>query len=107
MARDNAPIGNTCPKIDDVIEVLDGVADRLRELSDKLNCPALEEECNDIFEQAGNLKALFDGRRSPIEELRSANEQLRDWGNDQFERANEAEAECKDLRRQIDQLESA
>jgi hypothetical protein len=104
--RDNAPIGNTCPDIDKVIEVLAGVSDRLRELSDKIDCNLFEAECNDIFEQSGNLKNLFDGRRSPLEELRSANETLRNWGNAECQRADEAEDEVKSLRSQISELES-
>lgn len=103
---DRAPVGNTCPDIDSIIEVLAGVADRLRMISDKLDSSTLEDECNDIFEQSGNLKTLFDGRNSALERLRSDNDSLRQWGNKETDRADEAEAEIRSLQNQINELES-
>lgn len=106
MARDRAPIGNTCPQINSVIEVLAGVADRLRDISDKLDLATLEAEANDIFEQSGNLRALFKGRCSPLEELRTANEALRNWGNEEAQSVDEAREEIKRLESRVDELES-
>lgn len=103
---DRAPVGNTCPDIDSIIEVLAGVADRLRTISDKLDSSVLEDECNDIFEQSGNLKTLFEGRLSALERLRSDNDSLRQWGNEETRRADEAEADVKTLQIQINELES-
>jgi len=103
---DNAPIGNTCPDIDAIIATLSGVADRLDALASQLDCSALSDFVEDLQTQSSNLQQIFDGNRSPLEELRSANETLRKWGNEENERADEAEAKCKSLEREISELES-
>jgi uncharacterized protein YPO0396 len=101
--RDNAPIGNTCPDIDDVIQVLAGVADRLDTIADRLEDG---DAADDLTTQSANLRQLFEGRRSQLEELRSANESLRNWGNKECERADDAEDEVKSLRAEVRELES-
>ena len=106
MSRyDNAPIGNTCPDIDEAINVLAGVADRIEQIAARLpdECSG---EVDDLETQASNLRRLFEGRRSNLEELRSANESLRKWGNEQHERAEDALSEVKDLQRQVSELEA-
>lgn len=100
---DQPPVGNTCPDIDAVIEVLAGVADRLDAIAGQLED---QHNADDLDTQAGNLRTLFEGRRSPLEELRTANETLRKWGNEQHEGAYNAEQEVKELRGQISELES-
>jgi hypothetical protein len=104
--RDNAPIGNTCPDIDAVIEVLAGVADRINAIADQIDCLVLTDLVEDLQRQSENAQQLFDGRRSPLEELRSANESLRNWGNAEFQRAEDAESEVKSLRADLRELES-
>lgn len=101
--RDNAPIGNTCPDIDGVIEVLAGVADRLDLLAGHIEDSITAD---DMTTQAANLRQLFQGRRSALEELRSANESLRNWGNAEYQRAEDAESEVKSLRAEVRELES-
>ncbi|WP_159086381.1 hypothetical protein [Burkholderia mayonis] len=91
--RDNAPIGHTCPEIDNVIGMLDAVADRIDALNEKIDCKALGDIFNDFWEQAKYLRSLFNGRNSELEKLRSANDLLRAWGNEEHNRANDAEEE--------------
>lgn len=100
---DRAPVGNTCPDIDSIIAVLEGVADRLDEVAGKTEDTVAADE---VETQAMNLRELFSGHRSALEELRSDNDQLRRWGNSETERADNAEADAKALQRQIDELES-
>lgn len=100
---DRAPVGNTCPDIDSIIAVLEGVADRLDEVAGKTEDTTAADE---VGTQAINLRELFSGRRSALEELRSDNDQLRRWGNAETERADSAESDAKSLQRQIDELES-
>lgn len=77
MARDDAPIGYTCPDIDGVIKDLKAVIDRLHNITG-LPLNHVENEADDC---ANELDNLFDGSSSPLETLRSANEELRKWGN--------------------------
>jgi hypothetical protein len=102
MRRDNAPIGNTCPDIDAAIEVLAGVADRLESIASSLEDTSIAE---DLDAQASNLRQLFEGKRSSLEELRNANDLLRQWGNKETERANDAETEVKSLRADLREME--
>jgi hypothetical protein len=70
MARraDNSPVGNTCPWIDEAIHVLDS------------------SKCDYNGTEVDNaIKAL--------EKVRSANSELRDWGNELYLRVQELEAQ--------------
>lgn len=71
MARsgDNAPVGQTCRQIDDVISSLGELY-----VSSE---PISKGELNDL--------------EKTMEGIRRDNEQLRNWGNEQYERAEEME----------------
>jgi polyhydroxyalkanoate synthesis regulator phasin len=100
MARrgDNAPIGHTCPKIDSVISIIHSVYTSSEEMS--------RQEYTE-FEKL-------------MEEIRSANSTLREWGNEHYERSEEmekdydytkdrladAESEIFDLKKEIKELEN-
>lgn len=105
--RDNAPVAYTCPDIDSIIATLAGVADRLGEISASLDFSSMAHIVDDLGNQEANLRNIFEGRRSPLEELRWANESLRSWGNKEAERADDAEADLSRLRDEIRELESA
>lgn len=98
-----APVGYTCPDINAVIEQLAGVADQLDALASHLEDDAITTDLND---NAQTLRALFTGRWSPLEELRTDNERLRTFGEKESERAEEAEAEARRLQERIDELEA-
>lgn len=100
---DNAPIGNTCPDIDRIIGVIEAVADRLYALSGQVEDVTLSE---DLRNQSDNLQELFKTVRSPMEDLRKANSSLRDWGNEEYKRAEEAEDKAAGLQNRIDELEN-
>ena len=78
MAYDNAPVGNTCPTIDEVIAFIDSIV------------PDENLERQEI-EHIKNL----------IEDIRSANSQLREWGNDNHERAETLEEELKSIDKRV------
>ncbi|VWB08280.1 hypothetical protein [Burkholderia lata] len=104
--RDNAPVGYTCPDIDAIISILEGVADRLDEVASQIDSTALSVQTEDLGTQAANLRQAFEGRSSALEKLRAANDALRDWGNKECERADDAEKEMNRLRDEIRDLES-
>lgn len=70
----SAPIGNTCPQIDEVIETLE----------------ACENDLEDVVQR---LNALHRGRNSELEELRAANDTLRTWGESMQEENEELKKE--------------
>lgn len=87
MARhnDNAPIGHTCPIIDNVIGKMESAKNEADYIS-KHPEEDSSEEANTI------LGELVDAIKE-IEDVRSANSELRDWGNEEYNRAEEAEGE--------------
>lgn len=98
MRNDAAPIGHTCPMIDDIIYFIKDI----------------EWDDQEIDLQKESEKAL-----NILEKIRSANSTLREWGNEQYQRAEEAEKEVDyykdrvsiledeiaDLKKQIEELE--
>jgi predicted nuclease with TOPRIM domain len=80
--RDAAPIGITCPTIDKGLSSIESAVDRAKDIQDFLF------EATEI-----------------IEEVRSANSTLRDWGNEQYQRAEELETENRELQDQIERFE--
>lgn len=73
MARDNAPVPHTCPVIDEVISAIDSV---------------------DWEETFWNKTYLI----KRMEDIRSANASLREWGN-------ERQDDCEKLEDKIEELE--
>lgn len=88
MARDNAPIEHTCPKIDQVISFLEKIDWDLSDDDEK----DLSIECKEIVEV--------------MEEIRKANDTLRTWGNEEFNSKNEYEEEKDDLEKEVKNLKS-
>jgi len=72
--HDNAPVGNTCPTIDEVLTFIDSII------------PDENLEPQEIH----HIKEL-------MEDIRSANVQLREWGNEAHERAEMLETELKNI----------
>jgi hypothetical protein len=97
MSRDNAPINNTCPVIDNII----GLMESARNEADYIK--ANPEE--DSTEESGIiLDELFDAIKG-MEDIRDANSELREWGNAEYERADNAESERDDAIREKEYLQ--
>lgn len=73
MRTDNAPVSQTCPKIDDVLATVKEIYMTSSEIS------------------KGELQSI----EKTMEQIRSANLELRNWGNDQYDRAEELEKEME------------
>lgn len=78
----SAPIPYTCPMIDEVIEGIEAI-------------DSVRDKLNDI-----DLSALI----REMENIRKANEALRTWGEEQEERAEDAEEHISELNAQIEAL---
>lgn len=84
MARDNAPIGNTCPIIDRVLGLI----------SDLYNNTTDDEQSEKDYKAAKDY----------LEEIRSANATLREWGNELFYKCDELEKDLDNANNDIDSL---
>jgi len=103
MARDNAPIGNTCPTINEVISNMEsakGEAEYIRKNKDE-----------DSTEEANTIISELESAINDMENIRNDNVELRQWGNDEYERAESAESDRDDairdkeyLQEEIDEL---
>ena len=78
--NDNAPVGNTCPIIDDVVSYIEHFREEF------------SNEDNDID---------FHFALGVMEDIRSANLELRNWGNDLYQELEELKKERDNL---IDEL---
>ena len=100
---DNAPVGQTCPMIDEVISTIDNAAERVLAQMDQECIP---DETQEIFGSLmADLTSLTQGRQSLMERIRSANDELRTWGNDECRQRGDAEDERDALERKISDLE--
>lgn len=73
-----APIGNTCPDIDTVITAVKEASKEAKHYNSNL-CGSTIDNIQDAF---GSIEYNLDGIIDIIEELRSANSALRDWGEE-------------------------
>lgn len=78
----SAPVGHTCPSIDQAIDVIEKAERAASELSDLL------------------------GRNGILENLRSDNDALRKWGYVQEELVEERDSEIETLNERIAELEA-
>jgi predicted nuclease with TOPRIM domain len=84
MARkDNAPVGHTCPMIDDVINFLSYIA---------------KSENEDIAKEAIEMQEV-------MEKIRTANDKLRTWGNECNDNFNDIESDLDSAKERIERLE--
>jgi septal ring factor EnvC (AmiA/AmiB activator) len=82
MRGDNAPIKNTCPLIDKIINQVD-----------------------DWYRSSEEIPKLgYADFEKSMEEIRSANSTLREWGNDECKRANDLEKELDSAKDEIEKL---
>lgn len=83
------PVGNTCPKIDEIIADLGGCLDNLK--------GATVHNISDVVHEAIETLSRLSSMYSPLEDIRSANLALRRWGNELVEDLEEAEKEITRL----------
>lgn len=85
---DNAPIGDTCPTIDNIIGKMDNAKDAAEYI--------VEHPEEDSTEEARDIIAELVIAISDMEKIRSDNQELRKWRNDEYNRAEDAEGERDD-----------
>lgn len=80
--RDNAPVPHTCPKIDEVISAIKSV----------------EWGDNSFWDETRLVELM--------EEIRSANDSLRTWGNEKHKECDELQDQVSDYEQKICELSS-
>ena len=81
MGHYREPVKNTCPTIDEAISYIDRIKNVTKDIY--YWCEQAETE---------------------LENLRKANEALRDWGNEEAEKVDELENRVSDLEAEIEEL---
>ena len=76
---------------------------RIRE--PKATCPELNEVQDKLKDLGGEIKQELWSLAQKLEALRSQNEELRAWGQQECDRADEAEKEVESLGQQVDRLQ--
>lgn len=95
-----APVGNTCPLIDEVRDKIKSIArDTEIALDDFENLPPCELK-KALKEIVDNLEDLS-SKWSTLEDIRDANSKLREWGEDSESRIDELEGQIKELENQV------
>ena len=87
MKTDNSSVPYTCPKIDEVIRFLKSIEWDESNQVEKHLC----DECQSILET--------------MEEIRNHNEELREWGNEEYKRRKKLEEEVDYLEWRIKRLQ--
>ena len=99
MSRyDNAPIGNTCPAINNIIGKMELAKDEAEYIRKHLNAD-FDDEVTVIISE---LEAVI----SDMEQIRDDNSTLRDWGNGLSDEKDELERERDDLLVRIEEVET-
>ncbi len=98
--RRGEPVKNTCPDIDSIISTITAICKQMESCNDEDKKDALLE-C--ISNWKADLESIGVGRRSVLEELRSANAALRDWGNEMYNDAESLESERDDFERKYEE----
>jgi DNA-binding transcriptional MerR regulator len=88
-----APVKNTCPDIDSVIK---SIRDAMRITEDADDLPL--GQISDAFR---DVHYLLDGLEDQLEDLRSDNSSLRNWGLELEEKVEELESEIWELKSEV------
>lgn len=114
MAND-CPVGYTCPDIDEVLNSVESVLQTAKAIKDKLANTDEQKMSPDMWvtfkdeikDEAEEIEHYLSGTASQMEELRTANEKLREWGLDANNRVDELEVEVVELKDEIEGLHEA
>ena len=101
--RRGEPVKNTCPDIDRILATIKSIFNEMESCSD-------EDDKETLLESISNWKtdlySIGVGKSNELEDLRSANAALRDWGNEMYNDAESLEIERDRLEDKIEELNS-
>lgn len=97
--RRGEPVKNTCPDIDSIISTITAICKQMESCNDEDEKDALLE-C--ISDWKSDLESIGVGKWNELEDLRSANAALRDWGNEMYNDAESLESARDDFERKYE-----
>lgn len=97
--RRGEPVKNTCPAIDRIISTITTICKQMESCNDEDKKSTLLESINDW---KCDLESIGVGKWSELEDLRSANAALRDWGNEMYNDAERLEIERDEFERKYE-----
>ena len=97
--RRGEPVKNTCPDIDRIISTITAICKQMESCNDEDEKDALLE-C--ISDWKSDLESIGVGEWNELEDLRSANAALRDWGNEMYNDAESLESARDDFERKYE-----
>ena len=97
--RRGEPVKNTCPDIDRIISTITAICKQMESCNDEDEKDALLE-C--ISDWKSDLESIGVGKWNELEDLRSANAALRDWGNEMYNDAESLESERDEFERKYE-----
>lgn len=108
--RKSEPVKHTCPDIDRIKNTITSIVNEMKNCDDRDSTDDLLENIKDW---ASDLESIGVGKWCELENLRSSNGALRDWGNEMYNDAETLEAEkdvlegkYEDAKNNISDLES-
>lgn len=100
--RTNAPIKHTCPDIDEAIEKLREIVKQLSSI--KTDDVFVSDPVNYAIDEIESMLPSRWSRTGFFEQIRSDNDKLRKWGDEQYEYASKIENELNEIKNRIDNL---
>lgn len=94
-----APVKNTCPVIDKVLKGIQSAQQDIKRTIDAQELEVAHSEAKDAYDNLYRLDDL-------MEQLRSDNSALRDWGHDEAKKVDDLEQELEDLRSENEDLKA-
>ena len=95
--RDNAPVRNTCPTIDYIIQLMESAINEANYI--------MKYSEGDVYISANEVVSCLGDAVNDMENIRSDNAELREWGNDLYYEKEYLERDLDDANRKIEMLE--
>lgn len=102
----SAPVRYTCGEIDSIIADTKEIVKFAEAIEELVRNPPSEEELDTIRNYCTDIINLAWYKDSEMEDIRSANSELRDYGEEEESRAEDLENECAVLEERIRDLEN-